>query len=250
MTTVVKIDGEAIDVAEFVRILKLTGKFEPLLDQVVRDRLVARVARKAGIQASDAEIQQFATEFRRARGLHRTADTDRYLNSQQISLEEFEAFITDAVYQEKLLQQVSSEEAVQEYFKLNSPRFDALELSHIVLDSEPKAREIMAILSDDPESFEEMAREHSIALTRSRGGVIGTVLRGSLIPDVEAKAFAASDGDLVGPFTSTDRKTMEIIRVDARRPAQLDDATAVEVRRILREQWLLERMSEHSIETP
>jgi parvulin-like peptidyl-prolyl isomerase len=250
MTAVVKIDGEAIDLAEFVRILKLTGKFDPLLDQIVRDRLVARAARNAGIQASDAEIQQFATEFRRARGLHRAADTDRFLNSQQISVEEFETFITDAVYQEKMLQQVSSKEAVQEYFRLNSPRFDALELSHIVLDAEPKAREIMAILADDPESFAEMAREHSIALTRSRGGVIGTVLRGSLRPDVEAKAFAASDGDLVGPFTSTDRKTMEIIRVDARRPAQLDDATVDEVRRILREQWLLARMAEHSIETP
>ena len=250
MTTVVKIDGEAIDLAEFVRVLKLTGKFDPLLDQFVRDRLVARAARKAGIQASEAEIQEFANVFRRARGLHRAADTNRFLDSQQISLEEFEAFITDAVYQEKLMQQVSSEEAVQEYFKLNSPRFDAVELSHIVLDAEPKAREIMAVLADDPESFEEMAREHSIAVTRSRGGMIGTVLRGSLRPDVEAKAFAASAGDLVGPFASTDRKTMEIIRVNARRPAQLDDPTADEVRRILREQWLQATMSEHSIEIP
>ncbi len=250
MTTVATVDGEAIDLAEFVRVLKLTGKFDALLDQVVRDRLVARAARTAGIQATDAEIEQFANEFRRARGLHRAADTDRFLSSQQISVDEFEAFITDAVYREKMLQQVSNEEAVQEYFRLNSPRFDALELSHIVLDAEPKAKEIMAILVDDPESFEEMAREHSIALTRSRGGVVGTVLRGSLRPDVEAKAFAASDGDLVGPFTATDRKTMEIIRVDARRPAQLDDATANEVRRILREEWLLARMGEHSIETP
>ncbi len=250
MTTIVKIDGEAIDLAEFVRALKLKGKFDALLDQFVRDRLVARAARKAGIQASEAEIQEFANVFRRARGLHRAADTSRFLESQQISLKEFEAFVTDGVYQEKLMQQVSSEEAVQEYFKLNSPRFDAVDLSHIVLDSEPKAREIMAVLADDPESFEEMAREHSIAVTRSRGGMIGTVLRGSLRPDVEAKAFAASAGDLVGPFASSDHKTMEIIRVNSKRPAQLDEPTADEIRRILREQWLQAMMDEHSIDPP
>ena len=33
MTTVVKIDGEAIDLAEFVRILKLSGQFEERLVQ-------------------------------------------------------------------------------------------------------------------------------------------------------------------------------------------------------------------------
>ena len=46
MTTIVKIDGHAIDLAEFVRILKLTGQFEALLEQFVRDRLSALGARK------------------------------------------------------------------------------------------------------------------------------------------------------------------------------------------------------------
>ena len=39
---------------------------------------------------------------------------------------------------------------------------------------------------------EEMAREHSIAETRERGGLIGKVLRGSLRPDVESKVFNAA----------------------------------------------------------
>jgi parvulin-like peptidyl-prolyl isomerase len=249
MTTVVKLDGEAIDLTEFVRALKLTGQFNPLLDQFVLDRLTSRAARKAGIQISEAEIQERANQFRRVRGLHRASDTNKHLDAMRISLEEFEAFIVDTLYQEKMMQKVCSDEAVQEYFTLNSPKFDRIELSHIVLDSEAKAREMMAVLLDDPDSFEDMAREHSAADTRAQGGLIGTVLRGSLRSDVEAKAFAATAGDLLGPFVKADRKTLEIFRLNAKHPARLDDNTATEVRRVLREEWLQARLREHSIES-
>jgi len=248
MTSVVKIDGDAIALAEFVRTLKLTGQFEALLEQFVRDRLTVLGAKKAGIQVSEAEIQERADQFRRARGLHRAADTNKYLDGMRITLDEFEAFIAASVYQEKMLRKVCDDQAVQGYFKLNSPKFDSIEVSHIVLDSEAKAREMIAVLRDDPDSFEEMAREHSIADTRERGGVIGKVLRGSLRSDVEAKVFNAAAGDLLGPFVSGDRTVFEIFRVNAKQPAHLDDDTATEVRRLLREEWLRARAREHVIE--
>lgn len=248
MTTLVKIDGDAIDVDEFLRILKLTGQFEGLVEQLVRDRLTVRGARKQGIRVSEEEIQERADQFRRVRGLHRSSDTNRYLDAMRVSLDEFEAFITDGLYQEKMMERVCSEPAVQGYFKLNSPRFDSIEVSHMVLDSEGKAKEMISVLRDDPDSFDDMAREHSIADTREQGGLIGKVLRGSLRTDVEAKVFNAAVGDLLGPFASADRSTFEIFRVNAKHPARLDDDTAAEVRRLLREDWLRARAQEHVIE--
>jgi parvulin-like peptidyl-prolyl isomerase len=248
MTTLVKIDGDEIDLAEFVRILKLTGQFEALLEQFVRDRLAALGARKAGIQVSEAEIQERADQFRRVRGLHRASDTNKYLDAMRIRLEEFEAFITDSLYQEKMMRTVCGDPAVQGYFKLNSPKFDSIEVSHIVLDSEAKAKEMIAVLREDPDSFHEMASEHSIADTREQGGLIGKVLRGSLRSDVEAKVFNAATGDLLGPFASPDRTAFEIFRVNAKHPARLDDDTTTEVRRLLREEWLRARAGEHVIE--
>jgi parvulin-like peptidyl-prolyl isomerase len=248
MTTVVKIDGHAVDVAEFLRVLKLTGQFEGLLEQFVRDRLTVLGAKKQGIRVSEAEIQERADQFRRVRGLHRSSDTNRYLDAMRVSLDEFEAFITDSVCQEKLMQKVCSDQAVQGYFKLNSPKFDSIEVSHMVLDSEGKAKEMISVLREEPDSFEEMAREHSIADTGAQGGLIGKVLRGSLRTDVEAKVFHAGVGDLLGPFTSADRTAFEIFRVNAKHPARLDDDTAAEVRRLVREDWLRARAQEHVIE--
>ena len=248
MTSVVKIDGNAIDLAEFVRTLKLTGQFEALLEQFVRDRLAVLGAKKVGIQVSEAEIQERADQFRRVRGLHRASDTNKYLDAMRITLDEFEAFITASLYQEKMMRKVCDDQAVQGYFKLNSPKFDSIEVSHIVIDSEPKAKEMIAVLRDDPDSFDEMAREHSIAETRERGGLIGKVLRGSLRPDLESKVFNAAAGDLLGPFASGDRTAFEIFRVNATHPALLDNDTATEVRRLLREEWLRARAQEHVID--
>lgn len=248
MTAIVRIDDEVIGIEDFIRTLKLTGQFESLIEQLVRDKLTVHAAKKAGIPVSPEEIQERADQFRRVQGLHRAADMNNYLNALHVSLEEFEVFVTDSLYQEKMMAQVCSDRAVESYFKLNSPKFDSIEVSHIVLDAEGKAKEMMSVLQDDPDSFEEMAREHSIADTREHGGVIGKVLRGSLKTDIEAKVFNAAEGDLLGPFPSADRAFFEIFRVNTKHPASLDEETAAEVRRLLREEWLMARAQEHVIE--
>lgn len=248
MNPLVKIDGQAIEVADFLRTLRLSGQLDGLIEQIVRDHITVLTAKKTGLRVTEQEVQERADQFRRARGLHRAADTNKYLDAMRVSLDEFEAFIADSLYREKMMQQVCSDQAVESYFKLNSPKFDGIEVSHMVLDAEGKAREMVSVLNDDPGCFEEMAREHSIGPTRENGGRIGKVLRGALRGDVEAKVFNASIGEVLGPFVSADRTVFEIFRVDARYPARLDEATRTEVQRVLREGWLRARAQEHLIE--
>lgn len=248
MAGIVRIDDEVIDTDYFIRTLKLTGQFEGLVEQLVREKLTVLAARKSGVPVAADEIQERADQFRRIQGLHRAADMNHYLDALGISLDEFEEFITDGLVHEKMMARVCSDAAVEQYFKLNSPKFDSVEISHIVLDSEGKAKEMMSALADDPDSFAEMVSEYSVGDARENGGVIGKVLRGSLRPDLEARVFSAAAGDLLGPFPSADRTLWEIYAVNARHPAALDDETAVEVRRLLREEWLAARAQEHIIE--
>jgi peptidylprolyl isomerase len=248
MTAIVRIDDEIVNTDDFVRILKLTGQFDNLVEQFVRDKLTVRAARKQGMRVTPEEIQERADQFRRVQGLHRATDMNNYLDAMHVSLDEFEAFITDSLYQEKMLAQVCSDKAIEEYFMLNSPRFDSIEVSHIVLDTEGKAKEMISYLTDDPDSFADMAREHSMADTREQGGRIGKVMRGSLKTDIEAKVFNASVGDLLGPFPSPDRSFYEIFLVTAKHPAELDEEAKSEVKRLLREDWLRTRAQEHIIE--
>uniref|UniRef100_UPI0003826767 peptidylprolyl isomerase n=1 Tax=Cupriavidus sp. WS TaxID=1312922 RepID=UPI0003826767 len=241
MTAIVRVDDEIIGVEEFIRVLKLTGQFEGLIEQIVRDKLTVHAARKQRIGVTPEEVQERADQFRRVQGLHRAADMNHYLDVLNVSLDEFETFITESLYQEKMMAEVTNERAVDAYFKLHSPKFDSIEISHIVVDAEDKAKELISYLRDDPDSFAEMAREHSIADTREQGGAIGKVLRGSLRADIEAKVFNAAAGDLLGPFPSADRAVFEIFMVSDKHPAVLDAEVAAEVRRLLREDWLMAR---------
>lgn len=248
MTAIVKIDDEVIDTEDFVRILKLTGQFESLIDQLVREKLTVRAAKKQGIEVPAEQIQERADQFRRVRGLHRASDMNQYLDTLGVGLDEFEAFITESLYEEKMMQTVCSEKAVAEYFKLNSPRFDSIEISHIIVDKAGMAKELISYLSEDADAFADMAREHSSADTREQGGMIGKVLRGSLKTEVEAKVFNAAVGDLLGPFPSADQSLYEIFMVNGKNPARLDEDVATEIRRLLREEWLMARAQEHIIE--
>jgi peptidylprolyl isomerase len=248
MTEIVRIDDEIIGIEDFVRTLKLSGQFESLVEQMVRDKLTVRAAKRQGIVISAEDIQERADQFRRVQGLHRAADMNNYLDALRINLDEFETYITDMLYQEKMLAEVCNDKAVENYFKLNFPKFDSIEISHVVLDTEGKAKEMISVLEDDPDSFEEMAREHSIADTRDKGGLIGKVLRGSLKSDIEAKVFNAQAGELLGPFPSADRSFFEIFRVNAKHPARLDEESSAEIRRLLKEEWLQTRAQEHIIE--
>jgi hypothetical protein len=148
MAGIVRIDDEVIDTDFFIRTLKLTGQFEGLVEQLVREKLTVLAAKKQGLALPPEEIQERADQFRRIQGLHRAADMNHYLDTLGISLDEFEDFITEGLYHEKMMAQVCSAQAVEQYFKLNSPKFDSVDISHIVLDSEGKAKEMMSALAE------------------------------------------------------------------------------------------------------
>ena len=248
MADIVKIDDEIITTDSFIKLLKLNGRFEGLMEDVLKDKLTVLAAKRAGITLTEEEIQDRADQFRRAHGLQRATETNDYFAALGLSLDDFETFIVETLYQEKMVAKVGEQTAVDDYFQTNSPRFDSIMISHIVMDSESATREMLSILQEEEESFAEMASEHSLADTRTVGGSIGKVMRGSMHTDVEAKVFNAEAGELLGPFPAGDGGNFEIFRVDSKRVAQLDDETATEIRRLLREEWLAKKAREHRIE--
>src|SRR4030095_12056086 len=238
MSELLRIDDEVIDADAFIKLLRLTGRYDGLLDEIAKEKLAVHAAKKQGLTVSPTEIQERADQLRRVRGLHRAVDMNRYLDGLKLTLDEYEQFIIEMLMYEKIMAQVVTDENVERYFSLNSPQFDAIDVSHIVVESAGKAKEIFALLEDEPESFAELAREHSVADTRDEGGYIGRVLRGALQTDVEAKVFHAETGAVLGPFASPDGSSFEIFTVNAKRPATLDDDTKAHIRRTLKDQWM------------
>ena len=246
---IARIDDQILDADDFVKILRLDNRFNTLIEPILIDKLMVRAAKQGGITVTPAEVQERVDQFRRVEGLHRAQDTFAFLESLGVTLDEFETHMTEILYREKMLAHITRKERIEEYFRLHSPKFDSIELNHITVDSEGKARELLTLLKDEPTLFPELAREHSMDLdSKFKGGYLGKVLRGALPNDVEARIFNAPAGALLGPFTSDDELVFEIFQVKAKHPARLDEATTRDVARMLRSEWLAARAQEHRLE--
>lgn len=246
---VLRVNDEIINAEDFVKLLKLDNAFENLAEKIVVDKLTVHVAKKSGIEVSDTEINERVNDFRRLMGLHRAEDTRRYIDDLGITVDDLETHIRERIYRDKMRAKIANPDAIADYFRMHSPKFDALEIGHIMIESEPKAKELMSVLSDDPESFGEYAREHSLdAETKAQGGFIGKILRGSLAPSIEAKLFNAEAGEPIGPFPGKVENIFEIFQVGKRFPATLDEATTAKIEKVICDEWLQARADEHILE--
>lgn len=246
---IAKIDGHEITADDLVKYLKLHNKFEEIIEEMILDKVATLEAKKQGTTVSDEELQETFDNVRRLRGLHRAKDTVDFINSIGMTLEEFQAFLSDSLCKDKVLVSVYSDERMKEYFDLHSPRFDSVEISHMVLDTEGKAREIMALLDDDPDSFTELAKEHSMDVeTQHKGGMLGKVMRGSLVPEIEARIFNTEAGGFAGPFPADDGLYYEIFQVTKKHPATFDDTARSDIQKTLYNEWIAARIQEHRIE--
>jgi parvulin-like peptidyl-prolyl isomerase len=248
MSTAIKINDEAVSAEQFIKILKLSNEFPLLAERIIRDKITVHEAKKKGIKVSTGEVQQEADDFRRVTALHRAKETKEWMDKAGVALDDFEAFITEKIYKKKMVETITSKKAIEEYFKLHSPKFDSVDIRHIVVDSEAKAKELLSLLAEDPESFGELAREHSLDHeTRKTGGQIGGVRRGVLPDEVSAKVFNAASGDVVGPLELGDGYFYELIQVTAKNPATLDDSTKDEIGELVYNEWLEARLREHNV---
>jgi peptidylprolyl isomerase len=248
MTELVRINEEIITADDLVKVLKLSGRFDSIIEEIVREKITVHVARKSGIEISVEEIQERADQIRRVRGLHRSVDMNRWLNQLGVDLDDLEQFIKEMLYYEKMQENIVTDVAVDDYFSLHAPEFDCIVVSHIIVDSEGKAREILALAEEESDMFGVLAREHSLADTASEAGYIGVVMRGNLHSDVEAKVFHAEEGEVLGPFPAPDGSNFEIFMINEKRNASLDSDTTQEIRRKIKDEWMVNRAAELQIE--
>jgi parvulin-like peptidyl-prolyl isomerase len=244
---VARINDEAISADAFVKLLKLNGSLDDLLETALIDKLVVHVAKSRGVTVGTEEIQERADQFRRVLGLHRARDTIEYLDNIDMTIEEFESYVAETLYKDKLQASITNDDAVRNYYRLHLPLFERVELHHIVLDGQAKAQELLAILREEPSSFSDIAKQHSLASdTRENGGYLGKINRGCLPNEVEVKVFKANPGDILGPFLVTG--FYEIFYLSDKYAVELDSITTEEVKKRLFHEWLEKQVGDYRIE--
>lgn len=94
-----------------------------------------------------------------------------------------------------------SEEEINEYYEAHKETFitdEMVKASHILVDSEEKANEILEDITDGL-SFEDAAAQFSTCPSRQAGGALGQFGRGQMVQEFEDAAFAMQVGEISEP---------------------------------------------------
>ena len=76
---------------------------------------------------------------------------------------------------------------------------ETVNASHILVDSEEKATDILAKINAGEISFEDAARQNSSCPSSEQGGNLGEFTRGQLVPEFDEACFSMAPGEIKGP---------------------------------------------------
>lgn len=125
---------------------------------------------------------------------------------------------------EKTFASVSvSDKDAEDYYEANKERFvseESVNASHILVDTEEEALEILAKINAGEVSFEDAAAQHSKCPSKANGGNLGDFGKGQMVPEFDQKVFEMQ----VGEITSAPVKTQfgyHLIKLISKKDAEV-----------------------------
>lgn len=122
----------------------------------------------------------------------------------------------------KVLRAVSvTEKDAKDYYEQNKDKFigeETVNASHILVDSEELAAELIAKISAGELSFEDAAAAHSSCPSKAQGGNLGDFGRGQMVPEFDTAVFEMN----VGEISATPVKTQfgyHVIKLNSKKDA-------------------------------
>lgn len=216
--------------------LRRTRRLREVAIGVATDAVLTDTARAWGVTVTDAQLQQAANRFRAANGLADAAATKAWLAAADWTRADFEDFLEREVLAEVLPAKLFADQGAA-YFADRGADFARVTFVVASLPTDAAAQEVTSQVTNDGADM----------ATVAPGARTVTMWRGGL-PAAEATAlFAATPGELVGPFPSAGGfRLYQLVKTEA---ADLTDpATAVEVRRQLFEAWINRRLADTPID--
>ena len=155
------------------------------------------------------------------------------LDAQRNLLEREQAFKDQlAAVKEQLLMEYAiskcvdsvrvSEDDVRGYYDAHKDEMtegETVNASHILVDSEEKANEILASINAGEISFEDAAKANSSCPSSAQGGNLGDFGRGQMVPEFDQACFEMEEGEVRGPVKT--QFGYHLIRLNKKNPAEI-----------------------------
>jgi peptidyl-prolyl cis-trans isomerase C len=114
-----------------------------------------------------------------------------------------------------------TDKEVEEYYETNKAQFvgeETVNASHILVDSEEKALELLAKINAGEITFENAARENSSCPSSQNGGNLGDFGKGQMVPEFDSAVFAMEVGEVSAPVKT--QFGYHLIRLDGKNASE------------------------------
>ena len=194
-------NGQDFSTAEGKKVLQAIK--ETVLESMIDDQVILWQAGKNNITLDDEEFNEAISQLEQYHGGKDALET--YLKQQGLDRESFEAQVKDQLiinkFREKLTQDVKvTEDEVKKYYEENKKMFELpskeIRASHILVDTEEEAKELLAQIKAGAD-FAELAKKYSKDPgSKDQGGDLGYFSKGKMVPEFEKAAFALKPGSV------------------------------------------------------
>lgn len=223
VTVVARIDGEEITKAEFDKIFEIfktqvemnqdpaiwdreyNGKKyidlakEKVLDQMISDKVQLNKAEELGIAVSEEEVDSEVDKWKKL--FNSEEAYKEFLENLRIDEDYFRDYLKKDLIINKMKEKISQDVEVTDvelvdYYNNHINEFYVVKASHILLDTEEEAREILERVKKG-EDFNALAREYSTdPSAKYNSGDLGYFRHGEMVEPFERAAFALKVGEI------------------------------------------------------
>ncbi|MGA1825522.1 MAG: peptidylprolyl isomerase [bacterium] len=223
------LDDPLFDIKDTYKILK-----KQLLDFIIDNELLFQEAKKQGITISDEEFRKslFKLDNKRAGELFSDSNFKEWREQTKRS------FIIQKLIDSKVSNKlVVNKNEIYDYFQSHSDELGSkkrVRARHIIVDSEIKAREILAQLRKGAD-FEALAKKVSLSPDSKNGGDLGLFSEGQMPPEFDEAIFKLKKDEISNVIHSDyGYHIFQLVEIYDAKPPSLEDSTP-QIRKILRQ---------------
>ncbi|MBW4616889.1 MAG: peptidylprolyl isomerase [Desmonostoc vinosum HA7617-LM4] len=239
------INDQSISIGEAVKYLQASGKLGQFIGDILRQYVIeTEIRTRDDIEIGPALTEQTIIDFRLKNQLTDPQVFQEWLQKNGTDYATFHSSVTFGFKLEKL-KALITEPKLQEYFIERKIFLDRVVVSRIVVDSRELSEELQTQIEEGG-SFEQLAKEYSLADDRLMNGMMGAISRGTMPDVLRAAIDMANPGQLVGPIELEGR--YGLFRVEQFLWASLEDTQLKQaLQNELFEKWLAEKIQKLTV---
>ena len=192
-----------IATADILEQLKISRKIPEIIEQIFTRRIVRAEAERLGIKVEIPELQEAADLFRAKNRLISARITEKWLEMNQLSLDEFEMIVHLELLSDKL-KSIVLKDKVEQHFYQHQLDFDRVVISEVILTNKELATELYYAIRAEEISFQDVATKYiTDPELKRKGGYLGQIKRKDLNPGLRSVFSVTTYPQVVKPIATS-----------------------------------------------